>query len=212
MATTPNFNLNYPIGTDSIAVPTDLQNLATDTDTKLLASNNRAVGTLLVAKDYDPTFIVEVVNTTTPTNIVSLSLANVIAGEVYELNWFGRYLNNSGTNRQATLTVSLGATSFFATGNTTGNIPTATTERAMMGTVRLYVDTLNSQLCMAQWQNSGTTANHPTAAMLLLNNVYGSASEDLSSAKNLTLTFNHSVAGTTTRLRVLGYTLVRLRA
>jgi hypothetical protein len=212
MATTPNFNLNYPIGTDSIAVPTDLQNLATDTDTKLLASNNRAVGTLLVAKDYDPTFIVEVVNTTALTDIVSISLANVIAGEVYELDWFGRYLNTSGTNRQATLTVSLGATSFFATGNTTGNIATATTERAMMGTVRLYVDTLNSQLCMAQWQRSGTTANHPTAAMQSLNNVYGSASEDLSATKNLTLTFNHSAASTTTRLRVLGYTLVRLRA
>lgn len=40
MATTPNFALRYPLATGTVNVSGDLQNLATDTDTQLLAVKN----------------------------------------------------------------------------------------------------------------------------------------------------------------------------
>ena len=213
MTTTPNFNLNYPLGADAIAVPTDLQNLATDMDTNMATMNARSVGPLLIAQDYDTTFVTEVVNTTATTNLFSLPISGAQAGEIYDLTFFGRYLNNSGSSRAFTFTASLGSATL--TTGTSANFVTSTVERGFYGNIKIYVDATNRQMTYSglSFTAAGTAANHPVAAMgLNITNVFTKATVDLSTSQNLVVSFAHSAALTTIRLRLLGYTLVRLRA
>jgi len=212
MTTTPNFGLNYPLGADAIAVPTDLQNLANDMDTNMATMNARSVSPILIAKNYDPTYVVEVVNTASTTTLISEAISGAQAGEIYELNFFGRYLNNSGASRTFTFTASLGASTLMT--GTSAAFAISTVERGFTGSLRLHVDTTSSQLaiCDINFTGVGIVANQPFQTMGLLSLQYGSASEDLSTSKNLVLTFAHAAANASLRLRLLGYTLVRLVA
>lgn len=138
MTLTNNMSLNYPLSTDPVAVPLDLQNLAVDTEYAISTLNARTAGPVLVSQAYNyTTGVVEVVNTTATTNLVSLPIAESDTSAVYDLFMFGTYFNNSGASRTFTMNCNLGATTLF--GGTSAAFVVSATERQWVSRVRLHV-------------------------------------------------------------------------
>lgn len=103
------------------------------------------------------------------------------------------------------------------------NFETAITSLCQRGTftessanaATVTINRTNSQLAIGgmAFTTAGATASQFSPTMgQAMTQVYGTATEDMSTSKNLVVRFNHSVANASLRLRLLGYTLVRLVA
>lgn len=160
----------------------------------------------LVAVLYK-TNTVTIVNTAAETNIFTTSIAGGVMGTTGRVAWtiYGNSLNNSGAVRTFTLKVKLGASTLY--NGTSATYSTATDRRPIVirGGIQ-NVGSAASQVFNGEFVMGSATA--PTtgigaiaAAMPLQAVLAGTATEDTTTAKSLTLTLTHSIANASLEMK-----------
>lgn len=173
----------------------------TDGDTLYVGTGSAVKGMSRVEDRSSSTTTVS--NTTTETSVYSYSVPADALGSTGALRvtLFGTYTNTSGSNRTVTVKIKLGSTTLYQ--DVTGNLSSNTDSRAvqfsflLMNTASASSQKLTGNL---RFGNAGATTsgtgNLGTTATTDAP-IYGSASEDTTSAKTLNVTVTHSSAATT---------------
>jgi hypothetical protein len=213
MALTPNYGFRYPVNTDPVDVAGDFNKLATDIDTALLNVDNATTGSIIIARSYNAAPTATISNSTTETDLASMTLPVSTAGDYYNLKIFGSFLNNTGGNRTFTIRYKLGATTLIS--GTSGNITTNAAARAWTADVNLYIASTSSQVMTSQFTLGGAGLNTIalTAGITVGSPQLGTATEDVTSTKTLVFTGQlGATAATTFTMTTFGYVLTRFIA
>jgi len=154
-------------------------------------------------------------NSTTETAVYSYTLpTDLAAGEVLELNMCGRYLNNSGANRNYTSRFKIGTTTVISQTHT--GIPTNAAQRTWQCRVLIYVEgTANQRMTYLGFVAAGapgTGVNHQTGAAPFNGSGFNESSEDTTTAKALEVTMQLSAADANLYLYCESAQLIRYAA
>jgi hypothetical protein len=173
----------------------------TDGDTLYVGTGSAVKGMNRVEDRSSSTTTVS--NTTTETSVYSYSIPASTLGSTGALRvtLFGTYANTSGSNRTVTVKVKLGSTTLYddVTGNPSSN---ANTRAVQFNLILLNANSTNAQKLAGNlmFGNAGATTNGTgELGSTATRNVpiYGTASEDTTSAKTLDITVTHSAAAST---------------
>lgn len=155
---------------------------------------------------------VTVNNTTAETDLINFSFPAVVAGDVYNLSYWGDCLTNTGGSVTIENKLYLGATTIGDTGALTFSSSTAN-RRQFYGVMTIMCPTTSSQV----WGGAmvGASGNAVAQVWVVVNNnntgaITASSSEVLTSAKTLRLTSIFGSASTNLETRLKGYVLTRL--
>jgi hypothetical protein len=211
MGTSSNYQFPYPNSTDPIKVSDDMQRLATKVDDRLVIDSTRNQNSLVLAEAIDVTqYLTWIVNTTSATQLFSVPITQASVGDLYVFDFSGSYQNNTGANRTFILSVDLGSTNLF-TGTSTA-IATSTALRTLYGQIRIHIDTLSAQIATSLVVIGGVGQFSMNTASGIYTRAINTATEDLSTAKNLTATITHSIASEDLWMSLQQYSLVRIGA
>jgi len=130
------------------------------------------------------------VNTTTETAIFSYALpTNLVAGDTLQLNLAGLFKNNSGAARTVDMYFKLGATTIMSHNL---SLSASATDRTGSMLLNLFIVATNSQkMSVTSWSTdaaAGAMGTIQTGSRFFNSLGYGTAAEDLTSAKTLQVT------------------------
>jgi hypothetical protein len=153
----------------------------------------------------------QVVSTTTKTAFLTQSIGPVTAGDVYVLTAFGDFLQNSAGSPTYTLEFALGSTT-LGTSNALA-FAALPTRRKWHMELQLLCGTTSSQVMGGLLTIGGlsSTVSLPLVAPNASTPLTYTATEDMSTAKNLLWQVTMSANSASMDWRTLGYTLRRLR-
>jgi hypothetical protein len=162
---------------------------------------------------------VSVVNTTSETNLFDYSLASAQAGDVIEITAFGTKLIDNSAGPTGTWRFKIGGTTVLASlANPSGAASASADLRKWQVKISIIVTSTSAQKVTGVVMDKRGSANNNTSWVVLndaTNQIvlvgYGTASEDLTSAKNLILTFQWGTAAVTNDLDLEGFYIVRYR-
>ena len=210
MGVTTNYSFPYPSASDPIRVSSDMEDLATAIDTRLLFDSSRNGSSLVLAEAFDATqYVSQVQNTTTATQVMSLPISGAQAGDLYILDYGGSIFNATGANRTFIMDIKLGTTTVFT--GTSVALANSTGVRSLQGQIRLHVDTTSAQVFLSDSAVGGGTQFNMNGAMAIYCQSVSTATEDLSTTKNLTMDITLSAASGELFFRIQNYRLMRLR-
>lgn len=150
-------------------------------------------------------------SSTAEVDIFTYSISGAAAGDVYRLVLGGDYLNFSGSASTGIFKVKLGATTIATATATSWNSGAQRREWRME--VDLVVGTLTQQSVSAWVTQAAATADNWPMATTAAGAApgYGTATENLATAKTLAITHQHSVNNSDTEIVVGNACLTRLR-
>ena len=162
---------------------------------------------------------VSVVNTTTETDLFSYSLAGSAAGDIIEITAFGTRLVNNATNAAATWRFKIGSTTVLQSASiAVGSTSASTDLRKWQVKISILISSTSAQKVTGVVMDKRANTNNSNSWIALTDGSnqivlvgYGTASEDLTSAKNLILTWQWAAAATTSDIDLEGYYIVRYR-
>lgn len=159
-------------------------------------------GTVVQASSFST---VTVSNTTTETDLLTYALPTSPAtGTIFRVRAFGTYLNNSGANRTLALAIKIGSTT--AMSGTSGNIGTSASRRPWTAQFDLVISGSNAQKVTIEGGLAAAGGLWTVIPFL----GYGSATEALSTSKNLVLAITHNLAATTVDMVLEGYVVEKI--
>jgi hypothetical protein len=150
----------------------------------------------------------EIVNTTTPTKILSTNLAanTLAAGKIIEVSLWGDYLNGSGSNQQLTPKVTLGTSAMWE--DTSTNLSNSAHRRPWRFYATIQGTSSNNQLVSGSFimtrHGSATTGTGILHTSHVTATLGGAATENHASVLNLSVSLEHSAANASLSAKFYG--------
>ena len=151
---------------------------------------------------------VTVVNTVTETNLWSKSVSAMAIGETLEIDLFGDYLNNSGSNKTINIRIKVGSTTLWS--HDSSNLGASTNRRGVV--MRLIIKNQETQskqivggrISFSPVNSADTGFGRLSGTVNVQAALSGSSTEDWSSALTVSVTAEHSAADANCEIRIRG--------
>ena len=154
---------------------------------------------------------VTVANTTTETDLLSYSLSDVAANQVYRLVAYGTALHNNSSSANLTVRFKIGSTTVLETPSLAMGATANTERREWRSVVDVAFTSTTAQKVSAAWQMSNRTSNSWGIQTDNVNTIgYGTSSEDFATAKNLILSVQFSAALANQDIVLEGYYIEKI--